>query len=177
MIPVGIVGVFFKDAVEATFSSLFVVGCCLLLTAALLTFSYYAKAKEKESISIKDAFIIGIGQALAVLPGLSRSGTTIATGLILGNSKKNMAQFSFLMVIPPILGEALLETIDMFEAGISASFGGISVTALVVGFLAAFLSGCAACKWMISIVRRGKLIYFAYYCLAVGIATIIFSLI
>ena len=95
----------------------------------------------------------------------------------MGNSKKNMAQFSFLMVIPPILGEALLETIDMFEAGISASFGGISVTALVVGFLAAFLSGCAACKWMISIVRRGKLIYFAYYCLAVGIATIIFSLI
>lgn len=177
MIPVGIVGVFFKDAVEETFSSLFVVGCCLLLTAALLTFSYYAKPKDKKEVSIKDAFIIGLGQALAVLPGLSRSGTTIATGLILGNSKQNMAQFSFLMVIPPILGEALLETIDMFETGISASFGGISPTALIVGFLAAFLSGCAACKWMISIVRRGKLIYFAYYCLAVGIATVIFSLI
>lgn len=177
MIPVGIVGVFFKDAVEDTFSSLLVVGCCLLLTAALLTFSYYAKPKDKKEVSIKDAFIIGLGQALAVLPGLSRSGTTIATGLILGNSKQNMAQFSFLMVIPPILGEALLETIDMFETGISASFGGISPTALIVGFLAAFLSGCAACKWMISIVRRGKLIYFAYYCLAVGIATVIFSLI
>ena len=177
MIPVGIVGVFFKDAVEETFSSLFVVGCCLLFTAALLTFSYYAKPKQKENVSIKDAFIIGLGQVLAVLPGLSRSGTTIATGLILGNSKKNMAQFSFLMVIPPILGEALLETIDMFKIGISASFGGISPAALIVGFLAAFLSGCAACKWMISIVRRGKLIYFAYYCLAVGIATIIFSLI
>lgn len=177
MIPVGIVGVFFKDAVEETFSSLLVVGCCLLLTAALLTFSYYAKPKQKKEVSIKDAFIIGLGQALAVLPGLSRSGTTIATGLILGNSKQNMAQFSFLMVIPPILGEALLETIDMFEIGISASFGGISPTALIVGFLAAFLSGCAACKWMISIVRRGKLIYFAYYCLVVGIATIVFSLI
>ena len=176
MIPVGIVGVFFKDAVEETFSSLLVVGCCLLLTAALLTFSYYATPKQKKEISIKDAFVIGLGQAMAVLPGLSRSGTTIATGLILGNSKQNMAQFSFLMVIPPILGEALLETIDMFEVGISASFGGISPTALIVGFLAAFLSGCAACKWMISIVRRGKLIYFAYYCLAVGIATIVFSL-
>ena len=177
MIPVGIVGVFFKDAVEKTFSSLVTVGCCLLFTAALLAFSYYAKPRQKEKISIKDAFIIGLGQALAVLPGLSRSGTTIATGLILGNSKQNMAQFSFLMVIPPILGEALLETIDMFKVGISASFGGISPTALIVGFLAAFVSGCIACKWMISIVKRGKLIYFAYYCLAVGAATIILSLI
>lgn len=176
MIPVGIVGLFFKDAVEETFSSLTIVGCCLLFTAALLAFSYYAKPRQKEFVSIKDAFIIGIGQALAVLPGLSRSGTTIATGLILGNSKQNMAQFSFLMVIPPILGEALLETIDMLKTGVSASFGGISPTALIVGFLAAFISGCIACKWMISIVRRGKLIYFAYYCLAVGIITIIVSL-
>lgn len=177
MIPVGIVGVFFKDAVEETFSSLLVVGCCLLLTALLLTFSYYAKPKkQKESVSIKDAFIIGLSQAFAVLPGLSRSGTTIATGLILGNSKQSMAQFSFLMVIPPILGEALLETIDMFSMGVAAAFSGISPTALIVGFLAAFLSGCAACKWMISVVRRGKLIYFAYYCLIAGIVTIILSL-
>lgn len=177
MIPIGIVGVFFKDAVEEVFNSLFVVGCCLLLTTALLTFSYYAKPRQKENVSIKDAFIIGLSQAFAVLPGLSRSGTTIATGLILGNSKQNMAQFSFLMVIPPILGEALLETMDMFDVGISASFGGISPTALIVGFLAAFISGCIACKWMISIVRRGKLIYFAYYCLVAGIATIVLSLI
>lgn len=176
MIPVGIVGLFFKDAVEKMFSSMFVVGCCLLLTAALLAFSYYAKPRQKENISITDAFIIGIGQAFAVLPGLSRSGTTIATGLILGNSKQNMAQFSFLMVIPPILGEALLETIDMFKIGISASFGGISTLALVTGFLAAFISGCIACKWMISIVRNGKLIYFAYYCLVIGILTIILAL-
>lgn len=176
MIPVGIVGVFFKDYVEAAFEGLTVVGCCLLLTAALLTFSYYAKPRQKENISIKDAFIVGLGQALAVLPGLSRSGTTIATGLLLGNNKANMAKFSFLMVIPPILGEALLDTIDMMEVGVSASFGGISPMALVAGFVAAFVSGCVACKWMISIVRKGKLIYFAYYCLAAGIATIVISL-
>ena len=176
MIPIGIVGVFFKDYVENLFSSMYVVGICLLITSALLTFSYYAKPRNKENVSIKDAFIIGLGQAFAVLPGLSRSGTTIATGLILGNSKKNMAQFSFLMVIPPILGEALLETLEMFENGIGAAFGNISPTALVAGFFAAFVSGCVACKWMISIVRKGKLIYFAYYCLAAGIATIILTL-
>ncbi len=177
MIPIGIVGIFFKEQVEETFSSMLIVGCCLLLTSALLTFSYYAKPKQKENISTKDAFIIGLSQACAVLPGLSRSGTTIATGLLLGNSKQNMAQFSFLMVIPPILGEALLETKEILEIGLSASFGGISPLSLIVGFLAAFISGCIACKWMISIVRKGKLIYFAYYCLAAGIATIVLSLI
>ena len=103
MIPVGIVGVFFKDAVEATFSSMLVVGCCLLFTAALLSFSYYAKPRQKENISVKDAFIIGLGQALAVLPGLSRSGTTIATGLILGNSKQKMAQWLYPNVRGPVV--------------------------------------------------------------------------
>lgn len=176
MIPVGIVGLFFKDYVEAAFEGLFIVGACLLLTAVLLAFSYYAKPRQKKEISLRDAFIIGLGQAFAVLPGLSRSGTTIATGLLLGNSKSNMAQFSFLMVIPPILGEALLETLEMMELGVSEAFGGISPIALIVGFLAAFISGCIACKWMISIVRRGKLIYFAYYCLAAGIAAIAMSI-
>ena len=110
MIPIGIVGVFFKDHVEAIFGSgLLVVGCMLLVTAALLAFSYYAKPRIKENISMRDAFIIGLAQACAVLPGLSRSGSTIATGLLLGNKKENLAQFSFLMVIPPILGEALLD--------------------------------------------------------------------
>lgn len=176
MIPVGIVGLFFKDYVEAAFEGLFIVGACLLLTAVLLAFSYYAKPRQKKEISLKDAFIIGIGQAFAVLPGLSRSGTTIATGLLLGNNKSNMAQFSFLMVIPPILGEALLEILEMTKIGISETFGGISPTILIVGFLAAFISGCIACKWMISIVRRGKLIYFAYYCLVAGIAAITLSI-
>ena len=107
MIPVGIVGVFFKDTVENIFGSgLLIVGCMLLLTAMLLTFSYYAKPRQKEKISLRDAFIIGIAQACAVMPGLSRSGSTIATGLLLGNKKEKLAQFSFLMVIPPILGEA-----------------------------------------------------------------------
>lgn len=176
MIPIGIVGVFFKDQVESVFGSgLFVVGCCLLLTATFLAFSYYAKPRKKESISIRDAFIIGLGQALAVLPGLSRSGTTIATGLLLGNKKENLAQFSFLMVIPPILGEALLDTLEMVKEGTTAVMGDISGTALIVGFLSAFVAGCIACKWMINIVRRGKLIYFAIYCAIVGLLTIVFS--
>lgn len=177
MIPVGIVGLFFKDFVEAAFEGLTIVGCCLLVTAILLAFSYYAKPRQKDKISLKDAFIIGIGQAFAVLPGLSRSGSTIATGLLLGNKKENMAQFSFLMVIPPILGEAMLESIDILKGGIAVAFGNISAGALIIGFLASFISGCIACKWMISIVRKGKLIYFAYYCLAVGLFTLLYSLI
>ena len=178
MIPIGIVGVFFKDEVEAIFGSgLTVVGACLLLTALLLSYSYFAKPKLKEKISLRDAFIIGLSQALAVLPGLSRSGSTIATGLILGNKKENMAQFSFLMVIPPILGEALLDCIKAYKEGMEAAFGGCDATALIVGFIAAFVSGCIACKWMINIVRRGKLIYFANYCLIVGAITLVTSFI
>jgi len=175
MIPVGIVGLFFKEQVEEIFGSgLLVVGCCLLITAALLTFSYYAKPRQKEHISWKDALVIGIAQAIAVLPGVSRSGSTIATGLILGNKKESLAQFSFLMVIPPILGEALLDVLKMVKG--EDVMGGIETLPLVVGFLAAFLSGCLACKWMINIVKKGKLIYFGIYCAIVGVITIICSL-
>ena len=180
MIPIFVVGIFFKDTVKNIFGKdlrLLVVGCCLLVTAGLLAYSYYGKPRQKESISLLDAFIIGIAQAVAVLPGLSRSGSTIATGLILGNNKAHMAQFSFLMVIPPILGEALLDTIEAAKKGFSAAFGDLSVMALVVGFVAAFVSGIAACKWMIGIVRRGKLIYFAYYCVAVGAVTLAYHFI
>ena len=180
MIPIFVVGIFFKDTVESIFGKdlrLLVVGCCLLVTAGLLAYSYYGKPRQKENISLLDAFIIGIAQAVAVLPGLSRSGSTIATGLILGNNKAHMAQFSFLMVIPPILGEALLDTIKAAKEGFSAAFGDLSVMALVVGFVAAFVSGIAACKWMIGIVRRGKLIYFAYYCVAVGAVTLAYHFI
>ena len=176
MIPIGIVGVFFKDHVEAIFGSgLLVVGCMLLVTASLLAFSYYAKPRIKENISMRDAFIIGLAQACAVLPGLSRSGSTIATGLLLGNKKENLAQFSFLMVIPPILGEALLDIMK----GLSGEevMGDISTLSLVVGFLAAFVSGCIACKWMINIVKKGKLINFAIYCAIVGAITVACSLI
>lgn len=172
MIPIGIVGVFFKDKVEAIFGSgLLIVGCSLLLTALLLAFSYYYKPRQKESIGLKDAFVIGLAQACAVLPGLSRSGSTIATGLLLGCDKARLAQFSFLMVIPPILGEALLDGMKMMKG--EAVVGDIPTLSLVIGFLAAFVSGCLACKWMISIVKRGKLIYFAIYCAIVGILTLI----
>lgn len=175
MIPVGVVGLLFKDQVEEIFGSgLLVVGCCLLITAALLTFSYYAKPRQKEHISMKDAFIIGIAQAIAVLPGVSRSGSTIATGLLLGNKKESLAQFSFLMVIPPILGEALLDVLKIMKG--EDVMGGIETLPLMVGFVAAFLAGCVACKWMISIVKRGKLIYFGIYCAIVGVVTIICSL-
>lgn len=158
MVPIGIVGVFFKDTVEEIFGSgLLVVGCMLLVTAVLLTFSYYAKPRQKEHIGWLDALIIGLAQACAVMPGLSRSGSTIATGLLLGNKKENLAQFSFLMVIPPILGEALLDVMKAVKG--EDTFGGIDTLPLVVGFVAAFLSGCVACRWMIDIVKKGKLVY------------------
>lgn len=174
MIPIGIVGLFFKDYVESIFGSgLYIVGCMLLLTALLLGFSYYAKPRPKEQISMRDAFIIGLAQACAVMPGLSRSGSTIATGLLLGNKKENLAQFSFLMVIPPILGEALLDIIKMM--GGSNITGDIPATSLMIGFLAAFISGCIACKWMINIVKRGKLIYFAIYCVIAAVFCLVYA--
>ena len=176
MIPIGIVGVFMKDWVEEVFGSgLLIVGIMLLVTAALLTFSYYAKPRQKENISKKDAFIIGLAQAAAVMPGLSRSGSTIATGLLLGNKKEKLAQFSFLMVIPPILGEALLDVLKLVKG--KAAFGDIDSLALIVGFIAAFVFGCIACKWMINVVKKGKLIYFGIYCAIVGVVTLICSFI
>ncbi len=175
MIPVGIVGVFFKDTVEEIFGSgLLIVGCMLIVTAVLLTFSYFAKPRQRENISPWHAFVIGLSQALAVLPGLSRSGTTIATGLLLGNKKEKMAQFSFLMVIPPILGEALLDALKAMKG--EEAFGGIDALPLAVGFVAAFLTGCLACKWMINIVKKGKLVYFGIYCAIAGAVTVICSL-
>lgn len=174
MIPVGIVGVFFKDQVEEVFGSgLLIVGCMLLVTAVLLVFSYYARPRQRENISPFHAFIIGLAQAVAVLPGLSRSGSTIATGLLLGNKKEKLAQFSFLMVIPPILGEALLDVVKGLKG--EEAFGGIDALPLIVGFGAAFVSGCVACKWMINIVKKGKLVWFGVYCAIAGAATIVFS--
>ncbi|MFI3296200.1 MAG: undecaprenyl-diphosphate phosphatase [bacterium] len=176
MIPIFIVGMFFKDYVEEIFGSgLILVGSCLLGTALMLTFAFFAKPRQKEKISYLDAFIIGIGQTLAVLPGLSRSGTTIATGLLLGNKKENIAHFSFLMVLVPILGEALLDVVDIIQDP-SIISGSIGFIPLIVGFIAAFISGCFACKFMINIVKRGKLIYFAIYCLVAGLITIGYTL-
>lgn len=174
MIPVFVVGMFFKDEVEAFFGNgLLLVGICLLVTATLLAFAYFAKPRQKAEISYVDAFVIGLAQAVAVLPGLSRSGSTIAIGLLLGDKKESVAQFSFLMVLIPILGEAFLDLLDLCGSGAALGIGWLP---LAVGFVAAFVSGCLACKFMLALVRRGKLIYFAIYCAIVGAATVICAL-
>lgn len=170
MIPIGIVGFAFKDQIDAMLDSpaiLVIVGAMLLLTAALLAFAYYAKPRQQEEISYRDAFIIGLAQAAAAMPGLSRSGSTIATGLLLGNKKAAVAQFSFLMVLAPILGETLLTA----AKGDLAT--GVGAVPLAAGFLAAFVTGCLACKFMIEIVKRGKLVWFTVYCAAAGVLSII----
>lgn len=175
MIPILIVGVFFKDFVKNLFGEgIGLVGAMLLVTAILLTFTYFFKPKKAErSITYKDAFIIGVTQAIAVLPGLSRSGTTIATGLLLGDKKSEVAKFSFLMVLIPILGEAFLELLD---GQFSPETSGIPTISLIIGFFAAFFSGLVACKLMIEIVKRSKLIYFAIYCAVVGLIALGFAI-
>ena len=175
MIPIAIVGVFFKDYVEEIFqfeNMLLLVGVLLLFTALLLGFTYYAKHNNKE-ISFKDAFIIGVAQVFAILPGISRSGTTIATGLLLKNKKEEIAKFSFLMVLVPILGENILDLLK--KSSVENVEQNISVLPLLLGFIAAFITGLLACKAMIKIVKKGKLIYFAIYCALVGAISIIFS--
>ena len=172
MIPIGIVGICLKDQINEMLNApyiLVIVGAMLLLTAVLLTFATYAKPRIKEKISYRDAFIIGLGQALAAMPGLSRSGTTIATGLLLGNKKESVAHFSFLMVILPILGEAFLEVIG----GEMAMGAEIGLWPLVAGFVSAFAAGTFACRFMIEIVKRSKLVWFAVYCAIVGSISII----
>ncbi|MDR1406951.1 MAG: undecaprenyl-diphosphate phosphatase [Tannerella sp.] len=174
MIPVGLVGVFLKDYVEAFFGGgLLLVGIMLLVTALLLFVADCAKTGRKETISFRDAFVTGLAQACAVLPGLSRSGATIATGILLGNNRKEVAKFSFLMVIIPVLGEAVL---DLLKGDFSAEASGLSPFVLIIGFLSAFVSGAAACRWMIRIVSKGKLIYFAYYCVAAGLFAVGYTL-
>lgn len=170
MIPIGIVGFLFKDQLDALLNApyiLVIVGAMLLLTAVLLAFAYWARPRQKESISYRDALIIGLAQACAAMPGLSRSGSTIATGLLLGNKKTAVAQFSFLMVLLPILGETFLEVV---KGELTA---GVGTVPLVAGFLASFITGCLACRFMLEIVQRGRLIWFAVYCAAAGLVSII----
>jgi undecaprenyl-diphosphatase len=178
MIPVFVVGMFFKEQVEGLFGSgLLVVGICLCVTAVLLYFSEWLskrRANVGHEVGYKDAIIIGLSQAVAVLPGLSRSGTTIATGLLCGVKKESVTKFSFLMVLIPILGEAFLELLDVLTGEVATT--SISMLPLVVGFVAAFVSGCLACRFMINIVRRQKLIYFAIYCLLAGVFAIVYGL-
>ncbi len=174
MIPVFIVGMFFKDQVESFFGNgLLLVGICLLVTAALLALSEWLQKKRQDAgheVGYKDAIIIGIAQACAVLPGLSRSGTTIATGLLCGVKKESVAQFSFLMVLIPILGEAFLDLMKLLKGEIVSDLG---LVPAIVGFVAAFATGCFACRFMIEIVRRQRLIWFALYCAVVGSVAII----
>lgn len=175
MVPIGIVGFVFKDYINEMLSSpyiLTIVGAMLLLTAALLAFAYYARPREKEKISYRDAFIIGLAQAVAAMPGLSRSGSTIATGLLLGNKKEAVANFSFLMVLAPIMGELLLNIVKG-----EVVLGSIGFVPMAAGFISAFVVGCLACKFMIGIVKRGKLIWFAVYCALAGLVSIICNLI
>ena len=180
MIPVMVVGLFFKDSVESLFGSIYVVGAALVVTALLLFFSDFASRPGRKSIfpanesrngiSYWQAFAVGLGQAFAVVPGLSRSGTTISTGLICGVRREAMAQFSFLMVLIPILGETFLEVVG-------GEFGASSVGALslVLGFVSAFLSGLFACRVMIALVKKAKLSWFALYCLVAAACIFIFA--
>lgn len=176
MIPVFVVGMFLKDKVEAAFSSMRVVGVCLLVTALLLTLSDFlakrvsaAMKESRNGISFWQAFVVGIGQALAVLPGLSRSGTTISTGLLCGVKREHMAQFSFLMVLVPILGETFL---DLVGGDMAAS--AVGALPLLLGFVAAFFSGLFACRVMIALVRKAQLKWFGLYCALVGLLVIFF---
>ena len=180
IIPVMVVGLFFKDSVEALFGSIHVVGFALVVTALLLFFSDYASRpgtksifpenESRNGISYWQAFAVGLGQAFAVVPGLSRSGTTISTGLICGVKREVMAQFSFLMVLIPILGETFLEVVG-------GEFGASSVGALplILGFVSAFLSGLFACRVMIALVKKAKLSWFALYCLLAALSIFIFA--
>jgi len=195
-VPVAVVGLLFKDKVEKLFgvndgggNNLLLIGICLCVTACLLAFAYFANrraagsrgrapmlkgdtgATHGRNITWYDALIIGCSQAIAVLPGLSRSGTTIATGMIIGDRREQVAQFSFFMVVIPILGEALLDLRKMLEAPAGETV--LGWLPLLVGFLAAFIVGCLACKWMLEIVKRGKLIWFSLYCVIVGVICII----
>lgn len=171
MIPVGVVGVFFSEQVESLFDgNIKLVGGMLLVTASFLAFTKLAPAKNK-TISYIDAFVIGIAQAFAVIPGISRSGATIATGLLLGDKRTEVAKFSFLMVILPILAANALE---IFK-GDFAQNGETGLLPIIVGFVAAFIAGLLACRWMIRIVQRGNLFYFALYCFIIGLIAILFG--
>ncbi len=166
--PVLVLGLFFKEEIEELFTgNLLLVGSMLILTSILLALTHFARTNDGK-ITFFKAFIIGLAQALAVIPGISRSGATIATGLLLQNKKDDVARFSFLMVLIPILGAAFLDIIS----GEVTSGENIGVVPLLVGFIAAFISGLLACSWMIKIVKRGKLIYFAIYCLIIGLIAI-----
>lgn len=203
-IPVGIVGLCFKEQVEGFFgvdesgnSNLMVVGICLCVTALLLALAYFTRTRSElasrrifrpqhafdtdaarnrggREIGWIDALVIGIGQAIAVLPGLSRSGTTIATGILLGDNREKVAKFSFFMVVIPILGEAILDLVK-FLKDTDPSATVIGWLPMVVGFLSSFIVGCLACRWMLRLVQSGRLVWFSLYCVVVGVLCILWQ--
>lgn len=182
-VPIAIVGFCFKDIIEEFFGeSLLLVGICLIVTAGLLAFAHFSdkteggklvSAEKGRDITWADAFIIGCAQAVAVLPGLSRSGTTIATGILIGDKRSKVAYFSFLMVIIPILGEALLDLFKLVNDHAQQGDTSVGVECLLIGFFSSFVVGCAACKWMINLVQRGKLVWFSIYCVLMGVICIL----
>ncbi|WP_272021723.1 undecaprenyl-diphosphate phosphatase [Olleya namhaensis] len=171
MIPAALVGLFFEEQLEQLFGgNILLVGCMLIITAVLLFFADKAKNTNK-NVSFKNAFIIGVSQAIAMLPGISRSGATISTSVLLGNDKTKAARFSFLMVVPLIFGKIAKDIL-----GGDLNFENQNITALSAGFIAAFVAGLFACTWMISLVKKSKLSYFAIYCAIVGVIAISFSI-
>ncbi len=167
-VPVMFIGILFKSQVEKLFTgNLLLVGSMLMVTALLLSFAHFAK-KGTNKITFGKSLLIGLAQALAVMPGISRSGATIATGLLVKTKKEEVARFSFLMVLIPILGAAFLDILG----GDFTSGENIGIIPLTIGFFAAFISGLLACSWMIKIIKKGKLIYFAIYCLIIGLIAI-----
>lgn len=171
MLPAVIVGLFFEEQLEALFGgNILLVGCMLIVTAILLWLADKAKDTQKK-VSFSNAFVIGVSQAIAMIPGISRSGATISTSVLLGNDKNKAARFSFLMVIPLILGKIAK---DILGGDLTTEGGNISV--LIIGFLAAFVAGLVACTWMIKLVKKSKLSWFAIYCLIVGLIAIGVSL-
>lgn len=175
MIPAAIVGIVFEEQITQLFDGqVLLVGFMLIITSILLFIADYAKNTTK-SVGPVDAFIIGIAQAIAILPGMSRSGATISTSVLLGIDREKAARFSFLMVLPLIIGKMLLDVRTIYET--NGEGMDISVFALIVGFIAAFISGLFACKWMISLVKHAKLKYFAYYCFAIGATVTIYIII
>lgn len=171
MIPAVIVGLFFEEQLEQLFGgNILLVGFMLLITAILLFFADKAKNTNK-NVSFSNAFIIGVSQAIAMLPGISRSGATISTSVLLGNDKTKAARFSFLMVVPLIFGKIAKDVLSGDLSLESQNF-----TTLSIGFIAAFISGLFACTWMIRLVKKSKLSYFAIYCAIVGLIAIIYSI-
>jgi undecaprenyl-diphosphatase len=177
MIPVIVVGILWEDKIDALFGGrIILVGIMLIVTATVLFLTRYAKINTGKEVTFKNAIIIGIAQTIAIMPGISRSGSTIGTALLLGVDKEKATRFSFLMVLLPILGATALKVKDIFEISAAETID-ISITPLIVGFIAAFISGLLACTWMIKIVKKGKLIWFSVYCLIIGTIAIISGLV